>query len=299
MILASIMSGLGNQLFQYANARSISLTNNVQLRLDLRWFVNRAMFGDEAAAERLYYLHDYDIKASSYNAPIKFTKKRWTCLSWLRQNVLRQHRFTQYYGAIDHYDDKFHKLPDFTYVACASQSWKNFEPHSGTIKKELQCTRKLKNEDICAIERIRQAKNPVAIHIRRGDKAYSSDVNKVHGVCSLQYYASALKLLEKEYGALTLFVFTDDHPWAKQEFKMSYPIFFIDHNSCAEDAPLDLHIMTHCQHHVIANSTFSWWGAYLATMKGRVIAPDKWVKTIDFNLKDVYLPSWTVIPITG
>lgn len=143
-------------------------------------------------------------------------------------------------------------------------------------------------------------------NIRRGDKANNPAVNKIHGLCGLDYYFKALEILKENQGSketLELFVFSDDINWAMENFKpelkmQGFKTNYVGHNLDEKDAPLDLLLMYNCTHHIVCNSSFSWWGSYLSgsgETSGITIAPDFWAKGMDFDLKDVYPENWIIL----
>jgi hypothetical protein len=130
-------------------------------------------------------------------------------------------------------------------------------------------------EDLTMIERMQQTES-VSVHVRRGDYVSLSSASAYHGLCTLDYYTKALEYIRERVRAPTLFVFSDDPDWTSANLQSPFPTYYINHNT-SEKAFQDLRMMTHCNHHVIANSSFSWWGAWLAdSSKQIVVAPAKW-----------------------
>ena len=145
------------------------------------------------------------------------------------------------------------------------------------FKKEIQ--------DDCS-DIVDQYKDSIAIHIRRNDFLK----NPNHPVQDNQYYIDGLNKFPKN---LPVLVFTDDIEWAKQQDMFSDDRFII---SETDNAYYDLYIMTKCKYHIIANSSYSWWGAWLADSQN-VIAPKKWFagEVAKHNTKDMYLNHWEII----
>ena len=105
----------------------------------------------------------------------------------------------------------------------------------------------------------------------------------------MQYYYDAINIIEKEHKQLTLFIFSDDISWVKKNLKTNYPIIFIEGNKSHED----LTLISLCRHNIIANSTFSWWGAWLNTNpKKIVIAPNQWLTDKTIRTEDLIPNSW-------
>lgn len=118
--------------------------------------------------------------------------------------------------------------------------------------------------------------NSVSLHVRRGDYVRNSRTNATHGVCSIEYYQSAIEYILERVKHPILYVFSDDIEWVKQNLRTHLPTEYIDHNQGAA-SHFDMRLMSLCRHHVIANSSFSWWGAWLNPDPNKiVIAPRKW-----------------------
>jgi hypothetical protein len=134
------------------------------------------------------------------------------------------------------------------------------------------------------------ASESVSIHIRRGDYVNNPDTNKIHGTCSLDYYAAAAEKIRQLKQASSFFVFSDDIEWCRANLNIGSDLRFVQHNGTAVD---DLRIMSSCRSHIIANSTFSWWGAWLNSNPLKiVIAPAKWFNEPGRNASDLIPESW-------
>ena len=133
---------------------------------------------------------------------------------------------------------------------------------------------------------------PVSIHIRRGDYVNDSHTNSVHGTCGLDYYQNAMKLISGRVDKPTFFCFSDDIEWAKNKLHAQYPIIYVDHNGL-DNASEDMRLMSQCKHNIIANSSFSWWGAWLNSNPDKiVIAPTKWFQKEDYDTRDLIPAGW-------
>ena len=141
-----------------------------------------------------------------------------------------------------------------------------------------------------------QATVSVGVHIRRGDYVANPIANQFHGVCSLEYYLAAIAKLKEEIGAPRFFVFSDDIGWARQNLRLPDPTTFVDHNGEAHDYE-DLRLMSLCKHHIIANSSFSWWGAWLSNNPDKiVIAPERWFRDPSMDPRDLVPEGWHRLP---
>lgn len=305
MILSAVMSGLGNQLYQYANGRAIAQRLKTDLYLDIRWFEDKGIFGDESSVDNMYYLDKLNINAKTYTirgsedgkiSKYFRIKKASYKNRFLAKTIFSGKYFFEYYGDITRYDPNFQNIIDNSYIACCSQSYKNFFGILQTLRDEFSLKYQMSQNNLKMLKTILKSKNPVSIHFRRGDKVYNPSVAKIHGSLSPKYYYNALNMLKKlGISDMYLFIFSDDIEWVKKNFTTQFKCHYIDFNSRQEDAIYDLELMKHCKYHIIANSTFSLWGAMLAKDTQKVIAPNFCVKTMDFNLKDIYPPTWIVL----
>jgi hypothetical protein len=114
----------------------------------------------------------------------------------------------------------------------------------------------------------------------------------VHGTCSSAYYETAERLLLETSPGAQAFVFSDEPSWAAGNLRLSMPATFVSHNPPDRDYE-DLYLMARCKHHIIANSTFSWWGAWLARYPAKlVVAPRVWFQGADHRVDDLIPRDW-------
>ena len=126
------------------------------------------------------------------------------------------------------------------------------------------------------LKEVQSEQSSISLHIRRGNYANIESVNLVHGTMPISYYEDAINFFEGEIVNPKFYVFSDDISWAKDNLKLKHPSVFVDHNDDKCDYE-DLRLMANCKHHIIANSTFSWWAAWLNQKPDkRVIAPRQW-----------------------
>jgi hypothetical protein len=133
--------------------------------------------------------------------------------------------------------------------------------------------------------------NSVSLHIRRGDYASNPKTLSTHGTCSLAYYKEAIRKIIERVESPHLFVFSDDIDWARDNLNIDLPIRYVDHNRDSESFN-DMRLMSLCRHHIIANSSFSWWGAWLNPHEDKiVVAPNNWFANSN-NTKDLLPTGW-------
>ncbi|MBT9150861.1 MAG: O-antigen biosynthesis glycosyltransferase WbnK [candidate division WS2 bacterium] len=132
----------------------------------------------------------------------------------------------------------------------------------------------------------------MSLHIRRGDYVFNLHTNQFHGTCDLDYYFRCVEYLTTKVKNPHFFIFSDEPEWARNNLKLSYPTTLVDHNEADKNYE-DLRLMSQCKYHIIANSTFSWWGAWLSQNPEKIVfAPKRWLKSDDYNPKDLMPDKW-------
>jgi hypothetical protein len=146
------------------------------------------------------------------------------------------------------------------------------------------------------LELIRKSES-VMLHIRRGDYVDSPPAAKFHGVLSQSYYKKAIESLLLKKPDPHFFIFSDDLPWAKESLPKNLNITFVENALRTDAAAQELQLMTQCKHHIIANSSLSWWGAWLRQdSNGFVYAPNRWISDTSLDLSNLLPTSWGRIP---
>ena len=276
MIIVKLMGGLGNQMFQYAMGRALSLRTNTELKLNLSWFAMRGS-GD---VSRPYDLSNFNIVENAATAEelkkfkgyehgvarrVRAFLSRFAPLSW--QSHIQEKYF--------HFDPAILTITHDAYLSGYWQSEQYFSDFAETLRKDFTFRKPLAGENERLADDILKHE-AVSIHIRRGD--YVSDAKNLnfYESCSLEYYYQGLAEISQRYPDLHVYVFSDDIEWAKHNLNISQPITFISHNH-GENAFEDMRLMSLCKHNIIANSTFSWWAAWLNQSPDKiVIAPKRW-----------------------
>jgi hypothetical protein len=154
-----------------------------------------------------------------------------------------------------------------------------------------------------SIQKIREDmtnSNSVSLHIRRGDFIESEEQIKLFGsICIIQYYLNAINYLKNKYSDLRFFIFSNDIAWTETNFAFLENVFFVDTSKENPSDYYDLFLMTQTQHNIIANSTFSWWGAWLNQNPSKiVITPDRWLGNDWLLIDDICPPEWVRISIS-
>lgn len=274
MIISQIIGGLGNQMFQYAAARSLSLTRQQPLLLDVASFADYPLHqGFEldkvfhctesiASIDKLQQLLGWQA------APLvrRVLAKSW--LSTLRKSALIVEPHFHYWPGISN-------VPDHCYLSGYWQSERYFQAHVQQLREEFTFKPPLspKNAELASAIK---AVNAVSLHVRRGDYVSDEKNHAIYPLCTPHYYQTAIDYLETRTSNPCFFVFSDDINWTRENLKIDGVIRYIDHNQESQSFN-DMRLMSLCRHHIIANSSFSWWGAWLNPDPEKiVIAPKQW-----------------------
>jgi hypothetical protein len=286
VITVRLMGGLGNQMFQFATGRHLALRRGVPLRLDTSWFGNQAA-GD---TERSYALEPFVADLHAIKQPVERPqpRTRWELARervaerlGQRPNVMRQRG--------NGFDPSILDAPDGSHLIGYWQSAKYFEDVADVIRADFRLRVPLGDEAQSIAGELQRASDSVSLHVRRGDYVHNPRAREYHGIQGSDYYARGVDAIERHVGrSLQLFVFSDDPDWCERELKLGHSTTVVRGTRDYED----LILMSCCDHHVIANSSFSWWGAWLNDRPdATVVAPVRWARgSRDFE--DVYLPSW-------
>lgn len=287
-VIARIEGGLGNQLFQYAAARSLADRLNCDLALDLR--------GLDENGDRPFQLNLYKIRAHiASNQELENLPKprstRWGRIrSSFSQSMPAIYSYPIFWPRNFSFDSRFEKITHPVFLVGYWQSEKYFLWNRHCLLNDFQLYTPLP-ETAPFLQNIRSTES-VALHIRRGDYVTNTAAANFHGVCDLSYYQHAVKSLRSQLEDIQIFVFSDDLDWAKTNLKLTVPLHYVDINT-SDKGHLDLELMRQCRHHIIANSTFSWWGAWLCTSKDQVVyAPARWFKNSKTDTSDIIPTRW-------
>lgn len=158
------------------------------------------------------------------------------------------------------------------------QNIKEFENVANDVKDKFKFKVDFQDNVKKMADEITLKQNSVAIHVRRGDYLYNPTAFSHHGVLDKQYYDNAMKIIEKQFKFVDYYVFSEDVDWCKNNLNTNHNITFIDEMYNDYKDTGHLYLMTKCKKHIIANSSFSWWGAWLANSEF-VIGPKRWNKS--------------------
>jgi hypothetical protein len=262
-MIIKIQGGLGNQMFQYAYGRKLELSQK-KVVFDISFFSGLKSKKDTS---RAFMLHNFNIKTNA--------------------------SFIEKYSSFNDFISKVKRKIGLKSADIFYQNEKYFLDIADTIKKEFTLKNSLSSQALEFSEKIMNSENSVSIHIRRGDYISNPTTNKHHGVCDLNYYEKAIDYLKNKIQSPTFFVFSDDIEWVKENLKIEHATL-VSNPSLTECEELVL--MSKCAHNIIANSTFSWWSAWLNVNSDKiVIAPTQWTRTQTSAELNILPKSWIQI----
>lgn len=271
MIVVKLMGGLGNQMFQYAAGRCLALRHNVVLKADLS-FLNAPAGG--AYTGRTFALDQLNIATLTTDGNADgFSRRRFNrVISRLLPSAYKRlylaERGHQYQRAFNH-------APADTYLDGFWQNERYFLSCQDVIRKEL-APKDYHLEAVRDVAARLGSGNTVSVHVRRGDYVSLPQANAFHGTCEPSYYHAAVRYISEHFTDPTVYVFSDDPDWCRKNLSFGFQTHFMEP---ADFPARDLWLMSHCAHHVIANSSFSWWGAWLNERPGKiVVAPREWLR---------------------
>lgn len=284
MIISKLIGGLGNQMFQYAAGRALAIANNCDLKLDISGYKSYKLHNG-------YELDLFNIQASIAKNEEVFgllkVRSRLFRLVGKRLGLKNKSLMIEKSFA---FDPEFFYIKESVYIDGYWQSYKYFESIRQYLKIELTPKIPLSGLNLSIAESIGQV-NAVSLHIRRGDYVNNLAANKVHGFLGIEYYKKAISYFVEKIPYPYFFVFSDDISWAKENLGLSSGVTFIEHNQ-GENSFEDMRLMSLCKHNIIANSSFSWWGAWLNDNPNKtVIAPNQWFASMLVST-DLLPASW-------
>jgi hypothetical protein len=191
-------------------------------------------------------------------------------------------------------NNNFHSLSNNTLIEGYWQSDQYFIQQQEVIREKYTFKPQISDQNRQILTEIINS-NSVSVHIRRGDYAGNSVINSIHGLVDKEYYERSISHVSSKIDNPVYFFFSDDMEWVKSNFRSlaeRHMTFFVDHN-VGDMAFEDMRLMSNCKHNVIANSSFSWWGAWLNKNPDKIVtAPARWFKDLLINTKDVTPHEW-------
>ncbi|MCX6701646.1 MAG: alpha-1,2-fucosyltransferase [Candidatus Zambryskibacteria bacterium] len=283
MIIIKLEGGLGNQMFQYALGRNLSLIHNTTFKIDYSYLKKANQ------SQRTLIIDNYNTVLE------EVTDKEVASYTSIFQKILDKIRSKKkmVVEKSNLFDSNILLRNDGYFVG----HWNNekyFKINENIIRNDFKLKKPFGEMAQTTAEKINSTPNATGIHIRRGDYVTIKKIADKHGVLSISYYEQTMAKIIERFPDTVFFVFSDDMEWAKENFPKKYPVIFVSNPNIPDYEELIL--MSLCKHNIIANSTFSWWGAWLNTNPNKiVIAPKNWFTDINKDTNDLILPAWIQI----
>jgi hypothetical protein len=269
VIITKLIGGLGNQMFQYAVARRLAYIYNETFKLDITAF-------------QYYQLREYYLNSFNIVEQIATTDEI---------DSLKTRRFKETYF---HFDPLVLRLSGDLYLEGYWQCEKYFKDIAAIIRQDFSVKQPLSGTNLELANHIKRCE-AVAVHFRHGDYVTNPVTHQYHGVCPLDYYQRAMQKIASQVQEPHFFIFSDDPEWVAQQVRLEYPFTVVTVNGIKQPHE-DLRLMSLCKRHIIANSTFSWWGAWLSTYDDkRVYAPRKWFNNANLYCRDLIPEAWNLL----
>lgn len=302
MIIVNLMGGLGNQMLQYSLGRALAHKHNTVLKIDNRNFNNLA-----SNKSHTFQINQFNIieEYASENEILKFTKEEYKnsqFVNFLRKMVflpIRKRQNKHMYKEPDdlRFKSRLLNLTNDMYLFGYFSSYKYFDEIRPILLKEFTLKNPLSIEGKEILNLIDNS-NSVSIHFRRGDVIEDPAVIPwFKGICTDDYYRNAIDLIISKVESPHFFVFSNEIDWVKENFKLPYPITFVEHNT-PQSACEDMYLMSKCKHNILGGgSSFSWWAAYLNQNSDKVVVHShKYCNIPKYNHpQDLFLPEWFAV----
>lgn len=292
MIITEILGGLGNQMFQYAAGRALALRLGQPLRLDISGFTSYDL-------DRAFELdHVFACDVSLATSDDLRSVLGWQYSGWMRRLLrkpllapVRCKRFV----VEPHfpYWTGWRELSGNCYLAGFWQTEKYFAEIAQTLRAEFAFKPALSQRNAALAQLIQQV-NAISLHVRRGDYVQDQRTYRTHGLCPISYYQAAIRHMVGQIERPHFFIFSDDVAWVRQHLHIDFPCTYVDHNQSKESFN-DMRLMSMCRHHILANSSFSWWGAWLNARADKIVlAPQRWFANAT-DTRDLLPQGWLAL----
>ena len=281
MVVSTLIGGLGNQMFQYAAGRALALRTGARLVLDVGWLERPPAH----LTPRRYELGCFQIQAEVAQIYPRTAFERLRELLRLSPPVWREAMFQ--------FKPRTLELTRSARLVGYWNSERYFADHAGQIREDLAFCDPPSGSNRELAERIRET-TAVSVHVRRGDYFDNAAIHAFHGVLPVDYYLTASARIRDAVRDPHFYVFSDDPDWCRSNLELGGPTTVVDHNR--GHGSEDLRLTSLCAHHVIANSSFSWWGAWLNPRPDKiVIAPRRWLADDSHDTSHVVPAEWITI----
>jgi len=297
MVITKVIGGLGNQMFQYAAGRALAYRLGTPLKLDVSGFEfyleNKNVDFRHYHLSHLNIVEDIATEEDLSHFKDKLTKKSSRIKNFFIK-IIGNKDYMVYKEKYFHYDKKFSRLDGNIYISGYWNSENYFMSIKDIIKTEFSYKSRPDIKNRYVLDKINSL-NSIGVHIRRGDYISNYKANRLHGVCDISYYQHCIKHISEKVSNPHFFIFSDDIDWARENLSLPFPMTIVDYNGPL-DGHEDMRLMSHCKHQIIANSTFSWWAAWLNSNPDKIIlAPKQWFRLEKYNIKDLLPEGWITL----
>lgn len=285
MIIVNLSGGLGNQMFQYAFGKAIEIKYGFKLKLDANYYFSRQCI--ESEVPRKYLLDKFNIKTEL--ASLKEVKK----LNPIYKKIIRKIKLRLFgpSNAFAYIENEI-KNNDNQYYIGFWQNEKYFIDIRQILINEFTLSSRSTKIFDDFLNQINQNTNSVSVHIRRTD--ILNPKNPYREICDKKYFDKSMEIMKGKIDNPTFFIFSDDIEWCKENIKNNGNTIFVSNDETKDYEELIL--MSKCKHNIIANSSFSWWGAWLNTNPEKIIiGPKKWLDIPEKEYADVLPNNWIKI----
>lgn len=279
-------------MFQYAAARALSLRKGTALAVDVSAFKNYELHHGFELQRVFNCIFEIASKADisrvlGWQSAVTI-QRVVSCKPFslfIRKHFVREPHFNYWSG--------INNLPKDCYLSGYWQSEKYFADFADQIRADFKFQKVMEGMNAELARNISKV-NAVSLHVRRGDYINNPVTMATHGLCSLEYYRDAIRYVIERVEAPQFFIFSDDTEWVKNNLKIDFPALYVQHNR-GKESYNDMRLMSLCRHHIIANSSFSWWGAWLNPNRDKiVVAPRKWFAN-QTDVQDLFPQGWVTL----
>lgn len=272
--IVAILGGLGNQMFDYAFFLSLKKKKKCKI----------CLIDIDQSVDRHFGLEIFKIFNTKYSSRYKF----YIALKRIFPIIERKKRTIRQINSLNYDESIFKNSIKIPYYYGYWQSEKYFKDIETKVRKSFSFKLKLISNKNLSLAKTIRGTNSVSIHVRRGD--YLMEIG--WDTCNLEYYNKAIKYIEQILPHCTFYVFSDDILWCMKNLTNKYNFIYVDWNK-GNDSWQDMYLMSQCKHNIIANSTFSWWGAWLNNNPQKiVITPSIWFNDRNPNDCDIIPDNW-------
>lgn len=281
MIIFRCTGGLGNQLFQYAAAKALAVKHSVVLKADTTWYETDPLRQFELPLLGIMPPIATAEEIAALKATTTAQRLRWRFTAYQKKKFYKQPHFG--------FDKNFFMLGSKVYLQGYFQSPKYFAPIEKMLRDEIIFPQQAQQRMATAVQQL-QAGPSVSVHLRRGDYR-TPEAYRYHGILPATYYKKAIAQVKLWFPDARFYLFTNDAEWAETEMGITDAVIAAQLWKTA--AIEDLYLMSCCHHHIIANSSFSWWAAWLNNRHDKkVIAPKQWFNKGPQNTTDLVPAAW-------